>query len=89
MLLTGHYRFTVSNGWQRIVHEEQLFSSCLRVSTRGMPKDAALYTAHPLGEIPLETHVFLQLQQGKTFVVQTGEDRLWEISDGAVSPIRR
>lgn len=87
-LVGGHYRFTTSSDWQRVEREEQLFSSCLRLGTKGMPENAALFAAQPLSEAPLETHVFLQLQLKKTFVVQTGNDALWEISDGMISPMK-
>lgn len=87
-LVGGHYRFTVSNDWQRVEREEQLFSSCLRLGTKGMPENAALFAAQPLSDAPLETHVFLQLQLKKAFVVQTENDALWEITNGVISPVK-
>lgn len=85
--LGGHYRFTLSGDWATILHADSLSKSCLTLNRKNRPERAAFFTTHLLSETPLETHVFMQLQNGMPFLVQTGKDTAWAIDKGKISPI--
>lgn len=88
VLLGGHYRFTVSRDWKTVKRADKLFNSCLTLSNKGEKANVGLFATYPLGDEPLETHIFLQLQTGKPFIIQTGDEKLWLIDQGRASHMK-
>lgn len=84
----GHYRITVADDGKTVEQVDQLFASCLTLS-RHAPETkggdiVALSVTHVVSDTPLETHVFLSLQEKLPFSVITGDGRLWTVADGAI-----
>jgi hypothetical protein len=84
----GHYRITVSDDGKTIEQIDQLFASCLTVSNnRDIPKEAkpvGLVMSHVISDTPLETHVFLSLQEKLPFNVVTRDGQIWDIENGSI-----
>lgn len=85
----GHYRISVSGDGLTVEQIDQLFASCLTLDSKDLPKDAkpeALIMSHIVSATPLETHVFLSLQEKTPFYVTTGADQAWYVSGGEITP---
>lgn len=84
--LGGHYRVSVSADGRTVIRRDALSASCATMpkadASKGQP--AALVVTHVVSPSPVETHVFLQLQNRHPFIVLAGE-RVWGIVDGRVS----
>lgn len=85
----GHYRITVSADGAAAERIDQLFASCLTIDPKdGVPEGTKIVAAtmsHIVSPTPLETHVFLSLQEKLPFYVITGDSRIWHIEQGAIT----
>lgn len=84
----GHYRITVSADGKTAKQVDQLFASCLTISKTDVPKGAepaALVMNHIVSKTPVETHVFLSLQEKTPFYVTDPEGGVWQIENGILS----
>lgn len=83
----GHYRFTVSADGSKVEQVDQLFASCLTVSRNGVPNDGkivAVTMSQIVSNTPLETHVFLSLQEKLPFAVITMDGVIWSVDKGQI-----
>ncbi|WP_146180168.1 hypothetical protein [Opitutus sp. ER46] len=83
----GHYRVMVTANGETVKQVDQLFASCL---TLNRPEgehaaEAMLFMSHIVSPRPLETHVFLSLQEKLPFLVMTGEKEIWEVKEGRIT----
>lgn len=85
----GHYRITVGKDGETVEQIDQLFASCLTVSrSQDLPEGAsiaAVSMSHIVSDTPLETHVFLSLQEKLPFAVITPDSRMWRIENGVIA----
>lgn len=83
----GHYRFTVSSDGRKVEQVDRLFASCLTLPKQppegGTPVE--LFMTHLVSSTPLETHVFLSLQDGIPFAIGTPDRTLWLVKDGEIT----
>lgn len=81
----GHYRFSISADGKTVARRDALSASCMVMPKpdlkAGTP--AAAFVTHVVSPAPVETHVFLQLQSGRTMIVGAGE-HAWVISNGRI-----
>lgn len=83
----GHYRFTVSADGGKVEQVDRLFASCLTMDKR-TPDGSTLemmVASHVISPTPLETHVFLSLQEGIPFMITTMDGMAWGIEKGELS----
>lgn len=87
----GHYRFTVSADGLSVLGRDQLSNSCL-----AMPKPVPSAGRQPVGlfvsqivsQTPVETHVFLSLQNRMPIFVGVGA-KVFEVNGVAIREVRR
>jgi len=85
----GHYRITVAADARHVEQVDRLSASCLTQQRKG-PKGetiVALTMSHVVSATPVETHVFLSLQEQMPFYVSTAADKIWKVEDGRISPL--
>lgn len=83
----GHYRITVSSDG-KIEELDQLFASCLTMDRNQVPQEAqaaALAMTHFRSKTPLETHVFLSLQERLPFMVILEDGKVWAVEAGKLA----
>lgn len=81
--LTGHYRVGVSADGKRVTVVEQLWRSCLEESLTVNGRRAKLIaTNQVVAPTPLETYVFLSLQDRVPISVVTPDRRVWMADKG-------
>jgi hypothetical protein len=83
----GHYRFTVTADGKNLERMDRLFASCLTMSKK-IPGGSSLEmmaASHIVSPTPLETHVFLSLQEGLPFMITTTDGMAWKIEKGEIS----
>ena len=84
----GHYRISVSADGGAVTQIDRLWRSCLtmdrRQGTSAEGKMVAIGMNHIVSATPLETHVFLSLQEKIPFYVVTSDGRLWNVDGGAI-----
>ncbi len=84
----GHYRLSVSADGKTVTQVDRLWASCLTMrKTAGGPTDGAgamLAMNHLVSPTPLETHVFLSLQDQIPFRIATMDGRVWQVRDGEI-----
>lgn len=80
----GHYRVTVSADGRKVEQVDRLSASCLtmRKEENAQRTVAALTMTHFISKTPVETHVFLSLQEKIPFFVVTEDKSVWTISNG-------
>ena len=81
----GHYRFSVSADGQQVDQVDRLFASCLTLNKKDVPNGSkleVLFTSHVISKTPLETHVFLSLQEQLPFAVITPDSMIWYVDKG-------
>lgn len=83
----GHYRFTIGADGTEVEQVDVLFASCLMLSRKPeeLPKGAelaALSMSHIVSDTPLETHVFLSLQEKLPFYVVVPDGQMWLVAEG-------
>ncbi len=89
IVVGGHYRFTISEDGKTIEKKDKLFKSCL-ILDKTPPdlqngEELAAYTmSHIVSNTPVETHVFLQIQNEKPFYLITPDERMWFIENGLI-----
>jgi hypothetical protein len=83
----GHYRFTVSAGGKKVERVDRLFASCLTLPKQSPNggKTEFLVMSHVISPTPIETHVFLSLQEGVPFLVTTTNGMAWGIEKGEIT----
>ncbi|CAN5459518.1 hypothetical protein BH10PSE1_BH10PSE1_27610 [soil metagenome] len=78
----GHYRFRISGDGKTVLHRDQLSNSCLNLS-RDTPgadsRPAMMFVTQIVSSGPVETHVFLSLQNRLPIYVGAGE-RIYEVN---------
>ncbi len=85
----GHYRITVSANGRSVMQIDQLFASCLTLSKSDIPagsKVEAMTMSSIVSDTPLETHVWLSLQEKMTFYVGTAGGKNWRVDQGRIVP---
>lgn len=84
----GHFRISVSADGLTVKRVDQLFASCMTLNKQP-PKEAtetaALVMNHIVSAKPIETHVFLSLQDRTPFFVVTRDGKVWHVADGKIS----
>lgn len=84
----GHYRISVSADGATVTQIDRLWRSCLTMDRRqSVPADGkmvALGMNHIVSATPLETHVFLSLQDQLPFFVVTKDGKAWTVADGEI-----
>jgi hypothetical protein len=87
----GHYRFTVSADGKKVEQVDRLFASCLTMSKKAPDGSTTemIVMSHVVSPTPLETHVFLTLQEGLPFLVTTMDGMAWGIEKGEISKMGR
>jgi len=84
----GHYRISVTRDGKAIKQVDRLSADCLTM-TRSEPKGqggeaVAIAMSHAVSPTPLETHVFLSLQEDLPFYVVTKDGRSWTVEKGKI-----
>ena len=79
----GHYRFRISADGSTVLRRDMLSNSCLNMpreqqDDQGRP--VALVVSQIVSQGPVETHVFLSLQNRMPIYVIAGEDRIFEVN---------
>lgn len=81
----GHYRFSVSADGRKIMRRDALSASCAIIpkpdESKGRP--SANVMTHIVSDTPVETHVFLQMQNGTPLYVLAGA-KVWAIDGGKI-----
>lgn len=81
----GHYRVSVTADGLTVRQVDRLFASCLTMDRKAVPKDGAtvgIFMSHVVSPRPLETHVFLSLQEKLPFYVITPDRSVWKVDLG-------
>ncbi|MBE2215338.1 MAG: hypothetical protein IAE82_15805 [Opitutaceae bacterium] len=85
----GHYRITVSADGGTVEQVDQLFASCLTLPRKAEGSDGkeivALSMSHIDSPTPLETHVFLSLQEKLPFMLITEGGQMWSVEHGVIT----
>lgn len=87
----GHYRFTVSADGMTVLQRDQLSNSCLPLAkTPPSPGDqtTSMFITQIVSQTPVETHVFLSLQNRLPIYVGVG-DKVFEVNGAAIREIRQ
>lgn len=87
----GHYRITVSSDGSKVEQIDQLFASCLTIDPSRDANGhqlAGVTMSHVVSQTPVETHVFLSLQEHLPFYVATMDGRIWVIQNGEIAQVR-
>lgn len=79
----GHYRFRISADGSSVLRRDMLSNSCLNMprpqaDQQGEP--AALFVTQIVSQAPVETHVFLSLQNQLPIYVMAGDDQLFQVA---------
>jgi hypothetical protein len=85
----GHHRLTVSADGTKVIQMDALSRSCLvldKASPDGKKVDALLVT-QLVSDLPVETYVFLSLENGFPFLVLTPDKKVWEVANGHMKTI--
>jgi hypothetical protein len=90
IMVGGHFRISVSKDGTTVTAVDALSRSLLILNKRpkDLPKDSetAAYTmSHIVSPTPVETHVFLSLQNNKPFYIATGEEEVWKVENGKIT----
>jgi hypothetical protein len=89
----GHYRISVSADGKNITQVDRLSASCLEMDKTGgnLPKGSTverLVASHIVSATPVETHVFVALQDKvRMTIVTPNKGGIWDVSDGKVTPM--
>ena len=84
----GHYRISVAPDGKTIKQVDRLSATCLTINKSELVgsdgKLVAIGMNHVVSATPLETHVFLSLQEGLPFYVITKDGRSWMVENGTI-----
>lgn len=86
----GHYRFTISADGTTVLHRDQLSNGCLPMEKPAPSSDselAALFITQIVSKTPVETHVFLSLQNRLPIYVGVG-DQIYEVNGANIREVR-
>ena len=87
----GHYRFTISADGRTVLGRDQLSNGCLpmnRAAEGANGQTAAMFVSQIVSQTPVETHVFLSLQNRLPIYVGVG-DKIFEVNGAAIREVRR
>ena len=87
----GHYRFLISADGTTVQQRDMLTNSCLPMPRNAAPEGAqtaALTISQIVSDGPVETHVFLSLQQRLPIYV-IADDKLFEVNGARIRDVRR
>lgn len=87
----GHYRFTISADGMTVIQRDQLSNTCLAMEKPEPSPDqqtAALFVSQIVSQTPVETHVFLSLQNRLPIYVGIG-DRIFEVNGADIREVQR
>ncbi len=83
----GHYRFRISADGASVLRRDQLSNTCLFLDRPpGRRGEAMLVTSHIVSSGPIETQVFLSIQNQVTIVVLAG-DRYFSVGGARIADI--
>jgi len=86
----GHYRVSVSADGKTVKQVDRLSASCLTLNkgaakTPTDGKIVALSMNHVVSNTPVETHVFVSLQDKLPLFVVTPDGRMWDVENGKIT----
>lgn len=87
----GHYRFTVSADGMTVLQRDQLSNGCLAMpKTPPSPgaQTTSLFINQIVSQTPVETHVFLSLQNRLPIYVGVA-DKVFEVNGAVIREVRR
>ena len=86
----GHYRFRISADGSTVLRRDMLSNSCLNMP-RAQPGDGGgpvgLVVSQIVSQGPVETHVFLSLQNGMPIYVVAGDDHIFEVNGPLIGKV--
>jgi len=83
----GHYRFTISADGASVLRRDQLSNGCFFADRPPADvQDAMLFYTQIVSQGPVETHVFLSIQNQMTLVIMAGE-RYFAVGGARISDI--
>lgn len=84
----GHYRFRISPDGSEVRRRDMLSNSCLNMprSQQGQGQTAGLVVTHIVSATPVETHVFLSLQNRLPIYVAAG-DKVFAVEGARIREI--
>jgi hypothetical protein len=83
----GHYRFRISADGSQLIRRDLLSRSCLTLE-RSEADTSGLFVTHIVSSAPVETHVFLSLQNDLPFYVLAG-GQTFVVDGDRVEPTQR
>lgn len=86
----GHYRFRISADGATVLRRDMLSNSCLnmpRTQKDAEGRPVAMAVSQIVSQGPVETHVFLSLQNRMPIYVIAGEDRIFEVNGPEISKV--
>lgn len=86
----GHHRLTVSADGMQVVRLDALSRTCAVMQKAGAPAGssvAGILSTQLVSNAPVETFVFLSLQQHIPFFVATPDMTVWKVADGKIEKI--
>ena len=87
----GHYRFTISADGMTVLQRDQLSNSCVTVAKDARPSDSqpvSLFITQIVSQSPVETHVFLSLQNQLPIYVGVGA-KVYEVNGTVIREVAR
>ena len=84
----GHYRFRISSDGKQVVRRDQLSNACFFAERppAGQRENAMLFYTQIVSQTPVETHVFLSIQNQITLVIVAGE-RFYSVGGARIADI--
>jgi hypothetical protein len=85
----GHYRFLISEDGRSVVRRDQLSAGCLNLSRPSGATDptAMLFVTQIVSDMPVETHVFLSLQNKLPIAVGVSETQAYVVNGTEIEPL--
>lgn len=84
----GHYRFRISGDGRTVLRRDQLSNTCFFAERppAGQRENAMLFYTQIVSKTPVETHVFLSIQNQMTLVIVAG-DRFYSVGGARIADI--
>lgn len=86
----GHYRFRISADGSTVLRRDMLSNGCLNIPREPDGPDGeavGLVVSQIVSQGPVETHVFLSLQNRIPIYVIVGQDRMFEVSGADIRKV--
>ena len=86
----GHHRLTVSTDGMQVVRMDALSRTCAVMQKAGAPAGSsvvALFGTQLVSNLPVETFVFLSLQQHIPFFVGIPDRTVWRVASGKIEKL--